>query len=72
MKIPLAANIEFADNIQEIKGEYIKNPYAGKDMLTVEEALDSINKISGMLLADNKYKKVMPQGKKKYGTQGIG
>jgi len=35
---------------------YIINPYHGKDRLTVQEAMDCINHLSGVLLADGCYK----------------
>ena len=35
---------------------YIANPLKGKDLLTPEEAVDAISKLSAMLCADNRYR----------------
>jgi len=53
MKIPFP---ERDKNIPGLNEAYIRNPYPGKELLTVEEALDSINRISGMILIDKRYR----------------
>ncbi len=39
-------------NLPDAMEAYITNPYAGKNLLTVNEALDAINILSGQLVVD--------------------
>ena len=55
MKIPESG----ADEIQKIPDtneRYIKNPRYGQEFLTQLEAVDLINMLSGMLMADFRYR----------------
>ena len=36
--------------------EYIRNPHFGKEYLTLFEAIDAINMLSGMIMADLRYR----------------
>lgn len=55
MEIPESA----ADIDRKVIGDanaYIINPYQGKGNFTTKEAIDCINRLSGVLLADECYK----------------
>jgi hypothetical protein len=55
MRLPLSA----ADDSPMIPNEqdaYIENPHAGKRYLTPLEALDVINQLSAMMMADRRYR----------------
>lgn len=61
MKIPGAETGKLPD----ITDAYIINPYPEKKLLTMEEALDSVSRLAGMLKIDLKNRKqsaeVMPK-----------
>lgn len=46
--------------IPESTDEYIENPHYGKQYLTRFEALDVINMLSAMLMADTRFRKSIP------------
>lgn len=55
MKIP-ESGADKQKNIPEKNDEYIKNPHYGKEYLTQFEAIDIINMLSGMLMADFRFR----------------
>ena len=51
MDIPQSASgVHPNDEVAEAAEAFIQNPYAARDLLTVQEAVDLINHISGVLL----------------------
>ena len=53
MKIPESANVTPDMVLQQAEiSAYIKNPYVQKEFLTYEEAINTINLLSGMILID--------------------
>ena len=56
MELPTSAADEPTKRIPGDEDTFILNPYHGKDKLTVQEAIDCINHLSGVLLADGCYK----------------
>jgi len=59
MKIPLSGKSTPNDEptLPEREEAYIMNPYAGRDLLTLMEALDLLNIITGEMLADGDQRK---------------
>ena len=55
MKLP-ESGADKIKNIPEVKEGYIKNPHYGKEFLTQFEAVDSINMLSAMLMADYRFR----------------
>ena len=56
MKVPMTGNCTPTSEPEypEREDAYIMNPYAGKNLLTLVEALDLLNIITGEMLADGK------------------
>lgn len=55
MKVPESGADELK-KIPETSERYIKNPHYGKEFLTQYEAVDLINILSSMLMADFRYR----------------
>lgn len=55
MKIP-DSGADVLKNIPEMNEGYIKNPHYGKEHLTPFEAIDTINMLSAMLMADFRFR----------------
>ena len=54
MKVPMTGNCTPTSEPEypEREDAYIMNPYAGRDLLTLMEALDLLNIVTGEMLAD--------------------
>ncbi len=68
MKIPQSGSgplLKEEDGCESI----IHNKYSGKPELTREEAIDQINNLSGMLLVDGRYTKIV--GEKDAGYKAL-
>lgn len=53
LKIPISASeIPTPDGLPEEGEAYIQNPYAGKELLTPNEALDLVHVVIGEIIAD--------------------
>ncbi len=49
-------------------GARIMNPFPGVILLTPAEAVQAINILSGLMLADERFKQIKPEDVKRYGT----
>jgi hypothetical protein len=49
-------------------GARIMNPFPGVMLLTPAEAVQTINILSGLLLADERFKQIKPEDFKRYGV----
>ena len=52
MELPESAADKIVKRIPDTAGAFIINPFSGKEKLTIIEAIDCINHLSGVLLAD--------------------
>jgi hypothetical protein len=49
-------------------GARIMNPFPGVMLLTPDEAVQAINILSGLLIADERFKQLKPEDIKRYGV----
>lgn len=56
MDLPLSGAEPIKKNEQIVEEEIIENPFSGKEKLTCTEAIDCINRLSGVLLAHGYYR----------------